>query len=83
MKKPLIALSVLLFLFVQKSFSQTERVPGPTEKQGHRFFMFSRQYTTAALAGKRLKIGWKELKVYLPQAKGYYKVKEITSVNIE
>jgi len=33
MKKLLIALSVLSFLFVQKSFSQTDRTPGPAEKK--------------------------------------------------
>jgi hypothetical protein len=33
-----------------------------------------------ALAGKKVKINWHELEVYLPLAKGYYKVKEITSV---
>jgi hypothetical protein len=32
------------------------------------------------LANKRLKITWQEMEVYLPQAKGYYKVKEITAV---
>jgi hypothetical protein len=33
--------------------------------------------------GKKLSIGWKELEVYLPQAKGYYKVKEIVSLDIQ
>lgn len=35
----------------------------------------------AQLAGKKLKITWQEIEVYLPQAKGYYKVKEITAVD--
>lgn len=36
----------------------------------------------ASLAGKRLRIDWKEIEVYLPDAKGYYKVKEITGITI-
>jgi hypothetical protein len=34
------------------------------------------------LAGKRLRIDWKEIEVYLPDARGYYKVKEITGITI-
>ncbi|MGZ3874908.1 MAG: hypothetical protein ACXVJD_18450, partial [Mucilaginibacter sp.] len=34
------------------------------------------------LAGKKLNISWQEIEVYLPQAKGYYKVKEITGITI-
>ena len=37
---------------------------------------------TTRLAGKKLKITWQEIEVYLPAAKGYYKVKEITAVDI-
>lgn len=33
------------------------------------------------LAGKKLSLKWREIEVYLPQAKGYYKVKEITEIN--
>ena len=36
---------------------------------------------TTALTGKNLKITWEEIEVYLPQVKGYYKVKEITRVD--
>lgn len=36
----------------------------------------------AKLAGKKLQITWKDLEVYLPQAKGYYTVKEIVSIDI-
>jgi len=36
----------------------------------------------ASLAGKRLKIEWKEIEVYLPEAKGYSKVKEITAITV-
>ncbi len=36
----------------------------------------------AKFAGKKIKISWQELEVYLPSAKGYYKVKEITAVDI-
>ena len=35
---------------------------------------------TVALAGKKIKISWEEIEVYIPQAKGYYKIKEITSI---
>ncbi|MES2279144.1 MAG: hypothetical protein V4592_24140 [Bacteroidota bacterium] len=37
---------------------------------------------TATLAGKRLKISSQEIEVYLPAAKGYFKVKEITGVEV-
>ncbi|WP_107831267.1 hypothetical protein ABZR88_05020 [Mucilaginibacter yixingensis] len=33
-------------------------------------------------SGKKIKITWQEMEVYLPQAKGYYKVKEITGISI-
>ena len=36
---------------------------------------------TLTLAGKKLKITWHEMEVYLPLAKGYYKVKEITAID--
>ncbi|MCD8741880.1 hypothetical protein LT679_14790 [Mucilaginibacter roseus] len=32
--------------------------------------------------GKKLSITWKELEVYLPAAKGYYKVKEIKGIEV-
>ncbi|MGZ3766527.1 MAG: hypothetical protein ACXVB0_21645 [Mucilaginibacter sp.] len=56
-----------------------------------RSFLWLRQFSgsgkftngAADLAGKKLKIGWKELEVYLPQAKGYYKVKEIVSIEVQ
>lgn len=34
-----------------------------------------------SLAGKMISLKWREIEVYLPQAKGYYKVKEITEIN--
>lgn len=34
------------------------------------------------LKGKKLKVTWREMEVYLPQAKGYYKVKEITAIDL-
>lgn len=37
---------------------------------------------TNTLLNKKLKITWQEMEVYLPAAKGYYKVKEITAVDI-
>ena len=36
----------------------------------------------AKYAGKKVNIKWQEIEVYLPQAKGYYKVKEILSIDI-
>jgi len=33
-------------------------------------------------AGKKVSIKWQEMEVYLPQAKGYYKVKEVLSIDI-
>jgi hypothetical protein len=37
---------------------------------------------TTTLLNKKLKITWQEIEVYLPAAKGYYKVKEITAIDI-
>jgi hypothetical protein len=53
-------------------------------------FLWLRQFTgsekfidsTTSLTGKKIKVKFQELEVYLPQAKGYYKVKEITAVDI-
>jgi len=36
----------------------------------------------AAYIGKKLKIEYQDLEVYLPEAKGYYTVKEITGVSV-
>jgi hypothetical protein len=38
---------------------------------------------SAAYIGKNVKIKYQELEVYIPQVKGYYKVKEIVSLNVE
>ncbi len=35
---------------------------------------------TTALVGKKIKVLWKETEVYLPKAKGYYKLKEIVEI---
>lgn len=51
-------------------------------------FLWLRQFSgseaftgvAASYAGKKLKIKWLEMEVYLPGAKGYYKVKEITGI---
>lgn len=60
-----------------------------TDKAGsERSFLWLREFpgsekftaAPASLAGKKVKITFQELEVYLPQAKGYYKVKEITAV---
>jgi hypothetical protein len=53
-------------------------------------FLWLRQFTgsenfmadTAKYVGKKLKISWQEIEVYLPQAKGYYNLKEITTIEV-
>ena len=57
----------------EKSFLWLRQFPG------------SESFTTntAQYLGKRIKIDWKEIEVYLPQARGYYKVKEIISLDVE
>jgi len=59
------------------------------ENNQEKSFLWLRQFTgsenfknPASLAGKGLKIDWKEMEVYLPEAKGYYKVKEITAITV-
>ncbi|HVS91347.1 MAG TPA: hypothetical protein VHE59_04895 [Mucilaginibacter sp.] len=37
----------------------------------------------AQLIGKKISISWKEMEVYLPDAKGYYPVKEITGITVQ
>ncbi|MDX5348029.1 MAG: hypothetical protein LPJ89_03265 [Hymenobacteraceae bacterium] len=37
---------------------------------------------TGKLVGKKLKIDWQEIEVYIPAAKNYYKIKEITGVEV-
>lgn len=56
----------------EKSFIWLRQFPG-SEK-----FMNG----SGSLAGKKLNVSWQEIEVYLPQAKGYYKVKEITGITI-
>ncbi|MEO6633843.1 MAG: hypothetical protein ABIN13_19020, partial [Mucilaginibacter sp.] len=55
----------------EKSFLWLREFPGSDK------FMNS----PAQLKGKKLKVTWHEMEVYLPQAKGYYKVKEITAID--
>lgn len=51
-------------------------------------FLWLRQFSgsetftgvASSYAGKKLRIKWQEMEVYLPGAKGYYKVKEVTSI---
>jgi hypothetical protein len=60
------------------------------ENNQEKSFLWLQQFTgsenfmknAASLAGKKLKIEWKEIEVYLPEAKGYYKVKEITAITV-
>ncbi|MEB0260529.1 MULTISPECIES: hypothetical protein [unclassified Mucilaginibacter] len=59
-------------------------------KGSERSFIWLRQFPgsekfmglTTKYAGKKLKISWQEMEVYLPAAKGYYKVKEIIGVEV-
>jgi hypothetical protein len=57
----------------EKSFIWLKQFPG-SEK-----FMDA---SPGKLTGKKLQITWKDIEVYLPQAKGYYTVKEIVSIDI-
>jgi len=53
-------------------------------------FLWLRQFTgsegfmtdAAKMIGKKVKVTWQEIEVYVPEAKGYYKVKEITGVDV-
>ena len=56
----------------EKSFLWLRQFPGSESFMGG----------TIKFAGKKLKINWQEIEVYLPQAKGYYKVKEITGIEV-
>jgi hypothetical protein len=56
----------------EKSFLWLQEFPG-----SDKFFGDNTKFI-----GKKLKIEWKEIEVYLPQAKGYYKVKEITGISL-
>lgn len=55
-----------------------------------RSFLWLRQFAgsekltglPASYVGKNITIKWQEMEVYLPQAKGYYKVKEITGIEM-
>jgi hypothetical protein len=49
-----------------------------------RQFAGSEKFTgvPASYAGKKVNIQWQEIEVYLPAAKGYYKVKEIVGVEL-
>ncbi|MBB6112509.1 hypothetical protein [Mucilaginibacter lappiensis] len=56
----------------EKSFIWLRQFPGSES------FMNS----VTPYVGKKVNIKWQEMEVYLPQAKGYYKVKEILAVDI-
>lgn len=56
----------------ESSFIWLKQFPGSEQFMGN----------TDKYIGKKLSIKYKELEVYLPQAKGYYKVKEITAITI-
>jgi len=48
------------------------------------YFKNSEKFTDqpSKYVGKKLKIFWQETEVYVPTAKGYYKIKEITEVQV-
>ncbi|RYF85592.1 MAG: hypothetical protein EOO03_13020 [Chitinophagaceae bacterium] len=60
------------------------------DKGNEKTFLWLRQFPGSEnlidagnkLTGKKLKISSQEIEVYLPQAKGYYKVKEITGIEL-
>lgn len=60
-----------------------------TENNSEKSFIWLRQFPgsekfmngIAGSIGKKVNIKWQEIEVYLPLAKGYYKVKEITAIN--
>jgi len=63
-----------------------------TDKSGsEKSFIWYRQFPGSekfmgggtSYVGKNVKIKYQELEVYLPQAKGYYKVKEIVELTIQ
>jgi hypothetical protein len=56
----------------EKSFLWLRQFPGSEKFTGN-----VKDYT-----GKKINIKWQEMEVYLPQAKGYYKVKEITAIDL-
>jgi len=57
----------------EKSFIWLRQFPG------------SEKFTNGLLpyVGKKVKISWDELEVYIPAAKGYYKVKEVTDLSLQ
>ncbi|TSD67695.1 hypothetical protein FFF34_009995 [Inquilinus sp. KBS0705] len=56
----------------EKSFLWLRQFPGSEQFTG----------STIKFAGKKLKISWQDIEVYLPTAKGYYQVKEITAIDL-
>jgi len=56
----------------EKSFLWLRQFPGSETFSG----------PTSKLIGKKIKVSSQEIEVYLPAAKGYYKVKEITGIKV-
>jgi hypothetical protein len=56
----------------EKSFIWLRQFPG------------SENFTASAakFTNKKLKISWQEIEVYIPSAKNYYKIKEVTGVEV-
>jgi len=48
------------------------------------YFKNSEKFTDqpSKYVGKKLKVFWQEIEVYVPSAKGYYKIKEITEIQV-
>jgi hypothetical protein len=57
----------------EKSYIWLRQFPGSEKFMG---------LAAAKLTGKKIDITWQEMEVYLPQAKGYYAVKEITGITV-
>jgi hypothetical protein len=57
---------------IERSFIWLRQFPGSEKFTG----------ITAKYVGKSMKITSQEMEVYLPAAKGYYKVKEIIAVDV-
>ncbi|MCD8741879.1 hypothetical protein LT679_14785 [Mucilaginibacter roseus] len=57
----------------EKSFIWYKQFPGSEELMK----------PASALVGKKISLNWVDVEVYLPAAKGYYKVKEITGISIK
>ncbi|WP_181304531.1 hypothetical protein [Rufibacter sp. XAAS-G3-1] len=56
----------------EKSFIWLRQFPGSEDFTAN----------AAKFTGKKLKINWQEIEVYIPSAKNYYKIKEVTGIEV-